>query len=203
MRLRPVNDGWYHVLPFVAGQGHQFGEVAERLGGQADVGGFVQHHLGHLLGRALVQAHSHLGKFFAQGGDRLRQHVARLGVRGRDRQGACVLQGVFVANAPEVAHFAQDQVNRFEHLLPGLGDPLEPLAMAHEDVHAQLFFQLQDGFRDAGLRGVQRLGGLGQVEVAASRFVDKPELVQVHVARSGRVRCLGGPGPRRCRPRPG
>jgi hypothetical protein len=33
---------------------------------------------------------------------------------------------------------------------------------------------------------VQGLGGLGQVEVAASRFVNKPELVQVHVGGSGR-----------------
>ena len=35
-------------------------------------------------------------------------------------------------------------------------------------------------FETPGLRGEQRLGGLGQVEVAAHRFLDEPELVEVH-----------------------
>ena len=53
--------------------------------------------------------------------------------------------------------------------------------MARKDVHAQLVFQFDDGLGDAGLGGVQRLGGFGQVQVAASGFLDEAKLVQVHV----------------------
>ena len=40
-------SGRHHdrVLPFVAGQGDQLVELAQRLGGDADVGHLVQHHL--------------------------------------------------------------------------------------------------------------------------------------------------------------
>ena len=49
-----------------------------------------------------------------------------------------------------------------------------------EDVDAQLFFQLNDGLRDAGLRGEQRLGRLGQVEVLPNGFAYKTKLVKIH-----------------------
>jgi hypothetical protein len=51
-------------------------------------------------------------------------------------------------------------------MLAGLGHAFEALAVAGEDFDAQFFFQLDDGFGHAGLRGVQRLGGFGQVQVA-------------------------------------
>jgi hypothetical protein len=57
--------------------------------------------------------------------------------------------------------------------------------VAREDVDAQFLFQLDDGLGDAGLRGVQGLGGLGEVEVAARRLLDESELVQVHGDDSG------------------
>jgi hypothetical protein len=68
---------------------------------------------------------------------------------------------------------------------PGLGDAAQPLAVAREDVDAEFFFQLEDGLADARLRGVQRLGGLGQVEVAAHRLLHEAELVQVHAVPPG------------------
>ena len=65
-------------------------------------------------------------------------------------------------------------------MLAGLGDALEALAVAGEDVDAEFFFQLDDGLGDTGLRGVQRLGRFGQVQAPARGFLDKAELVQVH-----------------------
>ncbi len=52
--------------------------------------------------------------------------------------------------------------------------------MAREDVDAQLLLQLDDGLGDAGLRGVQCLRRLGQIEVAACGLLHKAELMQVH-----------------------
>ena len=45
--------------------------------------------------------------------------------------------------------------------------------------------ELEDRLGDAGLRGEERLGGFGQVQVAPDRFLDEPELVEVHVPRPG------------------
>ena len=52
----------------------------------ADFRDLVDHHARHLVGRALVEAHVDLGIGLAQPDDRHRQHVARLGVGGGDRQ---------------------------------------------------------------------------------------------------------------------
>ena len=52
--------------------------------------------------------------------------------------------------------------------------------MAGKDVNSQLLFKLQDGLADAWLGGVQRLGRLGQIELAAHGLLNKAELVQVH-----------------------
>lgn len=41
---------------------------------------------------------------------------------------------------------------------PGISKAI--LEQQYEDVHAQFFFQLDDGLRDTGLRGVQGLGRL-------------------------------------------
>jgi hypothetical protein len=68
-----------------------------------------------------------------------------------------------------------------QHVLARLGDALEALAVAREDFDAQFFFQFDDRFGDAGLRGVQRLGGLGQVQVAPHGFLHKTKLVEIHI----------------------
>ena len=85
---------WHHqhVLPLVAGQGNQLGILADRFGGNADFGDFVNQHARHLIWRALMQADVDLGESFAQPGHGLRQDVTRLGVGGRDGQGAAVLR---------------------------------------------------------------------------------------------------------------
>jgi hypothetical protein len=94
-------------------------------------------------------------------------------VGGGDRQRAAVLGAELLADALQVAHLAHDQLDAFEHVLAGLGHPLQALAVAGEDLHAQFFFQFDDGLGHARLRGVQRLGGLGQVQVAPDRFLDE------------------------------
>ena len=66
-------------------------------------------------------------------------------------------------------------------MLARLSDAFEALAVAGKDFDAQLVFKLDDGFGHAGLRGVQGLGRLGEVQIAANRLLDKAKLVQIHI----------------------
>ncbi len=68
-----------------------------------------------------------------------------------------------------------------QHLLARLCDAFEPLAMPGENFDAKLLFQLNDGFGNAWLRGVQCLGSFRQVEVAPGSFLDKAELMKIHI----------------------
>src|SRR5690606_33671280 len=74
----------------------------------------------------------------------------------------------------------QNHLDAAQHLLTGLGHPLDAFAVAGEDLDAQFVLQLDDGLGDARLGGMQCLGRLGEVEVAAHRLLDKAKLVQVH-----------------------
>ena len=175
-----------HVLPVIAGQGDQIGIVGQRFGGDADLGRFFLQHARDLIRRALVQADLHLGIALAQLGDAQRQHVARLRVGGRDAQATAVLRAELFPDALEVGYFALDDLDAGQNVLARLGHVLEALAMAREDVHAQLLLKLDDGLGDARLRGEKRLGGFGEVEVAANRLLDEAELMEVHDARRGK-----------------
>ena len=165
------------MLPLVAGQRHQLLVLGQRLGGDPDFSNLVNQHAGHLSGRALVHADIVRGESLAQPGHRLRQHVARLGVGGGNRQGAAVLCGKLLTDTPQIAHFAHDQRDASDHMLAWLGDALEPLAVAGKDFYAKFFFEFDDGLGDAGLRSVQRLGCFGQVQVAANGLLNKAKLV--------------------------
>ena len=169
-----------HVLPLVAGQGEKGVVLAQGLGSQPDLCGFVEQHLRHLLRGALVQADGHLGVALAKRSHRGRQDIARLRVGGGDGERAGILLAEFFADAPQVGHLPHDDLHGGEHLLPRLGHALEPLAVPREDVDAELAFEFEDRFGDARLRGVQCLGRFGEIEVAPCRFLDEPELMQVH-----------------------
>ena len=56
----------------------------------------------------------------------------------------------------------------------------EPFAMTRKNFHTQLFLQLNDGFRHAGLGSVQDAGGFGEVQVAPHGFLNKAELMEIH-----------------------
>jgi len=51
--------------------------------------------------------------------------------------------------------------------------------MPGEDIDAQFFLQLDDRFGYAGLRGEQRFGGLGQVEVLPYGLSDEAKLMNI------------------------
>ena len=127
-----------------------------------------------------MQTDGHIRVGGAKSRHRLGQYISGLRVGGGNRQSAMVLCAVLLPDAPQVVHFAQDQVDGFEHLLTWLRDPFEAFAVSCEDLDAKLLFEFDDGFGHTGLRGVQGFGCFSQVQVAARGFLDKSELVQVH-----------------------
>ena len=59
--------------------------------------------------------------------------------------------------------------------------------MPRKNLDAQFIFQLNDGFGHAWLRGVQRFGGLRQIQVSAGSFLDKAKLMQVHINKPSKI----------------
>jgi len=53
--------------------------------------------------------------------------------------------------------------------------------VAREDLDAQFVFQLDDRLRNPRLRRIQRLGGLGEVEILPDGLAHEAKLVQVHL----------------------
>jgi hypothetical protein len=143
-------------------------------------GDIVDEHARHLIRGALMQRDVDFGKGGTQSGYRYRQYVTGLGMGCRDREHAAVLRRILLANSPQVADLAHDQVNAAQHMLPGFGDPFEAFAVSGKYLDAQLFFQLNDGLGNTRLRGVKSFGGFGEVEVAPCGFLDKSELVKIH-----------------------
>ena len=142
------------------------------------------------MGRGLVQTDVDLGVTVAQLGHCLRQNIACLRVRGCNAQGAAVLCAKLLTNALQIAYLAHDDFNAFENVLSRLCNALEALSVASKDINAQFLFQLNDGFGYAGLRGVQGLGSLGQVEVSACSLLHKTELVEIHKAMTFKMLSL-------------
>ena len=52
--------------------------------------------------------------------------------------------------------------------------------MAREDLDAELVLERADLLGDAGLRGMQRVRGLGYVEAAAHHFGEVAQLLDLH-----------------------
>jgi hypothetical protein len=114
-----------------------------------------------------MQHQAHPWVALLERGDRPRQRVARLRVRGGDRQGALLLVGEFLSGALQVAGFGEDALGDREHGLARLGDRGDALAVAHENLHAELVLEALDLLGDAGLGGMQGLGGGRDAQTAA------------------------------------
>ena len=173
------------VVPLVEREGHECGMAFQRLGRDRDVGlaGLQQR---DDLGRAgLVQHQVHARKGLLEAPHHLGQRVARLGVRGGDHQAAAVAVGELLGDALDVAGVDQHALDDRDQLPARLGQPEQALAAAHEQLDAELVLEILDVLADARLRGVQRIGDLGQVEVLRDRLADDAQLLEVHRPSSG------------------
>ena len=180
-RLQRVSLGHDHaVMPAVEREGGQRRRLPQRLGADADVGIAVAEHGGDLGRAALVQRQAHLGVGLAELGHHVRQHVARLRVRGGDDDLALLAIGELLAEPLDVGRVDQHALDDLHHLLAGVGEAEQPLAAAHEQLDAEFVLQVADVLADARLRGVQRVRHLGQVEVAPHGLADDAQLLEVH-----------------------
>jgi hypothetical protein len=151
-----------------------------RLGRDADVGLAADEHLRDLLRRALVQRQRHLRVQRAEVLHHRRQRVARLRVRGRDRQRPAVHRRELGAHAAQVVGVQQQAFDDRQHRLARRRQAREALAHALENLHAQLVFQLADLAADARLARVQHRRHLGEVEARAGGLADGLQLLEVH-----------------------
>ena len=128
--------------------------------------------LGDLARAALVQYQMHLGVGQLEIADHFRQRIAGLGVGGGNRQLAGVLAGELLGDAADVLRVEQHPFHYFQQFLAGLGHAEQALALAHENLNAQLVLKILDALADAGLRGVDGFRHLGQVEALTDGFAD-------------------------------
>ncbi len=145
--------------------------------------------LGDLQRVALVQDDLDLRVARREFAQHLRQHVARLRVRGRDRQRAGVLAAEFVGDALQVGDFAQRAARGGDHDLAGRRERRQALALAHEDRQAELVLELPDLLADAGLRREQRFRRHGYVEPVVDHRAEIFDLLEVHGVITERVKC--------------
>src|SRR4051812_26489333 len=101
-------------------------------------------------------------------------------MRRGEGEGAELVVGELLAGAPQVLRLGEDALGDRDHLLAGLGDCDQALAVASEHLDAELVLERADLLRDAGLRGVQRLGRLGNVQPPAHDFGEIAKLLEFH-----------------------
>ncbi|MOA04376.1 hypothetical protein D3C78_1239250 [compost metagenome] len=110
---------------------------------------------------------------------------------GGDRQGAFLLVGELLGNLLDAFDLAQYLASGGDDALTGRGHSGQVLAAACEDLDAQFVFQQTDLLADARLRGVQALGGSGNVEVVVRHFPDVAQLLKLHMYPSKQLDATG------------
>ena len=154
--------------------------LIERLGGQTKGGIAMHHKLGYLLGIALEQLELHRRKLGSETGQHGGQHIARLSVGGRNRQGARMARGKLLADFSQRRGLIEHAFGSRQNLLTRLGQLGIALAVSHEELHAELFFELTDLLGQRRLRGEQHLGRRGEVQPPPDGFTKRAQLLEVH-----------------------
>src|ERR1039457_414916 len=168
------------MAPGVCGQREQSREIVERLGRDGDVGRSGLHHIGQLQWIALLQRQMDSRIAALEYSHHPRQGIARLGMRGGNGESARIPVAEVVRRALQVVDLVQRALDDVEHHLPRFGDRGHALAAAHEDVEAEPVLELADLLRHPRLRGMQGVGGFGQVEPAAHRLAHIAQLLEIH-----------------------
>ena len=83
--------------------------------------------------------------------DNRRQGITRLGVGGRNRQGAFFLVGEFLSDLLDAFDLAQDLAGRGDNALAGRRDAGQVFAAAGKHFDAQFVFKQADLFADTRL----------------------------------------------------
>ncbi len=147
-----------------------------RTRGYGEIDAIARNHFGNLLRRALMQMQAYLRIFQPKGANHRRQHVARLGMCGGDRQSPAVGLAQLRGGAANILHFPQDTGGARNDFLAGAGGPGQRTALALEQLKAQFLLQKLELPADSGLRRVQLARGRGYVEAV---FMDCHQIAQL------------------------
>ena len=168
------------AMPAVYRQPHQMRKQLLGAGGDGEVDPVARHQLGDLFGGALVQVQAHLRIAGAERADNLRQHVARLGVGGRDRQAAAVRLAQLCRGAADVLHLAQDAAGAGDDLLARRRGARERPAFTLEQLKSELLLQQLQLPAHAGLGGMQLPRGRGDVQTVFVHCDQIAQLLELH-----------------------
>jgi hypothetical protein len=136
--------------------------------------------LGNLLGRSLMKLEIDLRIALGERLDHLWQYIARLRVRRRNRQRAGLLPLELTRKVRDVFYLAQHTPRAVDDFLTGRRDGRETLALAREQLHAQLALELLELLADPRLARIEPLGGCRDVEAAVDDRDQVLELLERH-----------------------
>src|SRR5574337_1152802 len=163
-----------HPLPAVGGEREaRDGSITRAADdGQIDSARFQPgQHIG-IAGR--LQVHADLRIAGVERRDRGGQGEAGLGVGGRDAQFTAGFVAQVRGDRADVGGLGQDDSRAFDHLFAGMGDRVEALALAHEQLEAQLVLQLPELLAEAGLGCMDALSAEGNdlwIEMQESKVI--------------------------------
>ncbi len=86
-------------------------------------------------------------------------------MRRADRQRAAPVALLLFGQALDALHFLEDLQSPIDHPLTGRRDARQGASLAQKDRKSQFVLELLELLADAGLRGVQALGGGGDVQI--------------------------------------
>ena len=136
--------------------------------------------IGHFGGRALAQAQLHVGVARDETAQHAGQRIARLRVRGGDRQRAFALRRVFARCRLDALRRIERALGHRDDLAARFGEAHQARAVAHEKLDAEFLLEQPQLPAQARLRDVQRGGGARNVEVPARDFAEVAQLLQGH-----------------------
>lgn len=128
-----------------------------------------------------MQHEVHVGERVAELGDDMGQRIARLRVRGRHVELAAILVRELLAELLDVLRIEQNAFDDANELPPGLSQAQQALAAPDEQLYAKLVLEILDVLRHTGLRCVESVGDVGEIEIALYRLTDDAKLLEVHL----------------------
>ena len=161
--------------------------MLERLGSDGEIGIAGGGPACDLWWRALIDMQRDPRVLAPECADDRGQGIARLGMGGGHAQRTAVGVRELAGGARDVFDFGQNPAGRLQNARPRGGDPIQMLAVAFEHEHAEFVLEQPDLFAHTGLRGMQRLGGGGDIQAPFGDFIDIDELTQFHGGSSLRT----------------
>ena len=168
------------AVPAIAGHHDQIIKQFQRLGGDGEVNRALGGQFRDLPRRALVHVQGDIRVFCHETADNIGQHIAGLGMRGRNRQAALAFVAEVGRHPLDALDLVEDLGGDLDNDPAGRGDLAQVFALAPEDLHIELLLQHADLLADAGLRGIEPLGRGRDIQPVPRDLPDISQLLNLH-----------------------